>query len=300
VNQRLGVAYLSQGDYRRAIECLGQTVARLGRAQRHERFGTSTVLAASSCAWLAWCHAELGRFAEGTAFGDEGLHIAEEINHLASLLVALWGSGLSALRQGDLPRALILLERAMGICMDADLPTFFSRVAAALGSAYVLTGRVIDVVALLPQMMEQTMATALVEFQTFCCISLGEMQLLSGHLEDAHTLAEQALTQACERQERGNQAYALRLLGDIAAQGEPREVAHAAAYYRQALALAAEPGMRPLVAHCHRGLGTLYATTGQTEQARVELSTAIELYRAMDMTFWLPQTAAALAQEKGR
>jgi hypothetical protein len=58
--------------------------------------------------------------------------------------------------------------------------------------------------------------------------------------------------------------------------------------------------MRPLQAHCHLGLGTLYAATGQQEQARAELSTAIEMYQSMDMTFWLPQTAAALAQVEGR
>jgi hypothetical protein len=54
--------------------------------------------------------------------------------------------------------------------------------------------------------------------------------------------------------------------------------------------------MRPLVAHCHLGLGTLYAKTGQPAQARPELTAAIALYRAMDMTFWLPQAEAALAQ----
>jgi hypothetical protein len=54
--------------------------------------------------------------------------------------------------------------------------------------------------------------------------------------------------------------------------------------------------MRPLQAHCHRGLGTLYATIGRAEQARAELSTAIDLYRAMGMTFWLPQAETALAQ----
>ena len=58
--------------------------------------------------------------------------------------------------------------------------------------------------------------------------------------------------------------------------------------------------MRPLQAHCHRGLGTLYATAGQREQARAALSTAIEMYRAMEMTFWLPETEAALAQVEGR
>ena len=58
--------------------------------------------------------------------------------------------------------------------------------------------------------------------------------------------------------------------------------------------------MRPLQAHCHRGLGTLYAATGQREQARSELSTAMELYHAMEMAFWLPETEAALAQVEGQ
>ena len=58
--------------------------------------------------------------------------------------------------------------------------------------------------------------------------------------------------------------------------------------------------MRPLMAHCHRGLGTLYAAAGQREQARTELSTATALYRAMDMVFWLPQAEAALAQVEGQ
>jgi tetratricopeptide (TPR) repeat protein len=97
-------------------------------------------------------------------------------------------------------------------------------------------------------------------------------------------------------QERGHQAYALRLLGNIAARREPPEAAQAEAHYRQALALAEELGMRPLQAHCHLSLGTLYVKTGQRKQARTELSTAIELYRDMDMTFWLPQAEAALAR----
>jgi hypothetical protein len=70
----------------------------------------------------------------------------------------------------------------------------------------------------------------------------------------------------------------------------------AEAYYQQALALAEELGMRPLVAHCHNGLGTLYGRLGREDQARTALDAAIDLYRAMEMTFWLPQTEAALAQ----
>ncbi len=94
----------------------------------------------------------------------------------------------------------------------------------------------------------------------------------------------------------GYQAQAYRLLGESAACGDPPEAEQAETHYRQALALADELGMRPLVAHCHRGLGTLYAATDQREQAHAELSTTIEMYRAMEMTSWLPQTEAALAQ----
>jgi len=132
-----------------------------------------------------------------------------------------------------------------------------------------------------------------------CDVSLGEAQVLAGRLEEAHTLAEQTLAHARAHQERGNQASALHLLGDIAVRREPLESASAEGHYRQALALAEELGMRPLQAHCHRGLGTLYATTGQREPARAALVAALALYRAMDMTFWLPQTEAALAQVRG-
>ena len=120
--------------------------------------------------------------------------------------------------------------------------------------------------------------------------------MLAGRLEDAHALAEQALALARAHQERGNHAYALRLLGDIAARRDPPESEPAVAHYQQALTLADALGMRPLQAHCRRGLGKLYATIGRRAEARTELSAAIELYRAMDMTFWLPQAEMMLAQ----
>ena len=120
--------------------------------------------------------------------------------------------------------------------------------------------------------------------------------MLAGCLEEAHALAERALALAREHQERGHQAYALRLLGDIGARREPPESESAETHYRQALTLAEELGMRPLQAHCHLGLGTLYVQTGRPELARAALTAAIALYRAMDMAFWLPQAEAALAQ----
>jgi tetratricopeptide (TPR) repeat protein len=295
-NQYLGIAYLDLGNYHRAIDCLGQTVAALGGVQQRERFGVDLLPAVLSRAMLAACHAELGTFAEGVALGEEGLRIAEAVAHPGSLMYAIWGVGLLALSQGDLPRALLQLERAVGICQDADLPSRFPEMASTLGAAYTLAGRIADAVLLLTEAMERATATGRVEFQVLCRLSLGEAQVLAGRLEEAHALAEQALALAREHQERGNQAYALRLLGDIAVQCEAPEHGQAEVHYRQALTLAEELGMRPLQAHCHRGLGTLYATTGEWEQAHAELSAAIDLYRAMEMTFWLPQTEAALAQ----
>jgi tetratricopeptide (TPR) repeat protein len=171
--------------------------------------------------------------------------------------------------------------------------------AAALGAAYTLGGRVTDAVPLLMQAIEQTMATDMGRLQALCSLPLGEAQVLAGHLEEAQALAERVLVFAHEHQERGHQAYALRLAGDITARSEPPQSASSEIHYRQALALAEELGMRPLQAHCHRGLSTLYARLGQWEQARTELGAALDLYQAMDMTFWLPQVEAVLAQAEG-
>jgi tetratricopeptide (TPR) repeat protein len=148
--------------------------------------------------------------------------------------------------------------------------------------------------------MEQTMATELHGLQAFCRLPLSEAHLLAGCAEEARALAERVLALAREHQEHGHQAYALRCLGAITARREPPEGALAEAHYRRALALAEELGMRPLQAHCHRALGTLYVAAGQPELACTELSTAIELYRAMGMTFWLPQVETALAAVKER
>jgi class 3 adenylate cyclase/tetratricopeptide (TPR) repeat protein len=298
-NQYLGPPYHAQGDYRRAIACFRQTVASLDEAQRRERFGLPFLPAVVACAFLAACHAELGTFPEGTALGEEGLQIAEAIDHPASLMLASWGIGLLSLRQGDLSRAFPLLEQAMGLCQDMDLSFYFPKVAVALGAVYTLGGRVADTVTLLTQALEQSTVMGRVEDKAPCGLSLSEAQMLTGRLEEAHALTEHALALACAHQERGNQAYALRLLGEIAAHRTPPEIEPAEASYQQALALAEELGMRPLQAHCHRGLGTLYATTGQQEQARTALSTASEMYQSMDMTFWLPQSEAALAQVEG-
>ena len=188
----------------------------------------------------------------------------------------------------------------MDICQAVNVLFWFPWVAVALGTVYTLEGRVADAVPLLTQALELAIATEIAGFQPLCSLALGEAQLLADRLDEAQALAEQALTLARAHQERGNEAYVLRLLGEIAARREPPQSAQAGDYYRQALALAEALGMRPLVAHCHLSLGRLYSHTGRSEQACTALSTALEMYTSMDMTFWLPQTEAVLAQVEGR
>jgi tetratricopeptide (TPR) repeat protein len=163
-----------------------------------------------------------------------------------------------------------------------------------LGHAYALSGRVTEALPLLEQAIAEGSGGA----HAVWTARLGEVYLLTGQSEKARTLAEQALALSRNRKERGYQAWALRLLGEIASQSDPPEIESAEIYYRQALALAEELAMRPLQAHCHLGLGILYVKLAQQAQARAALSTAIDLYRTMDMTFWLPQAEAMLARLK--
>jgi len=172
-NLYLGRAYQLHADYHRAIDCFGQTMASLEGARRDERFGHLIPPAVRSRISLVVCHAEVGTFAEGCALGDEGLRIAEAIDHPASLMFACQAVGLLSLRQGDLPRALPLLERAVGLCGRADLPSYFPTMAGSLGAAYTLGGRVTDAVALLTQAMELTIPMEMLGDQAFCRLSLG-------------------------------------------------------------------------------------------------------------------------------
>jgi tetratricopeptide (TPR) repeat protein len=111
-------------------------------------------------------------------------------------------------------------------------------------------------------------------------------------LEDALAFAERALTLARERSQRPYEAWALRLLGEVAARRDAQE--HADGHYRGALVLARELGMRPLIAHCHLGLGKLYRRTRKREQAMEHLATATTMYRDMGMTYWLEKAEAEL------
>ena len=178
---------------------------------------------------------------------------------------------------------------------DWTLPWFSPYPTAALGYAYALSSRGAEGVALLQDALAALEATGLGHNSLLLLAQLGEAYLLTSRSGEALSSAGRALTLARQRGERGHEAWALRLLGEIGAQQDPPDAANAEEHYREAMALAEELGMRPLVAHCHLGLGKLFRKLGRADAARAELSTAVEMLRSMEMTVWLPEAEAELA-----
>jgi tetratricopeptide (TPR) repeat protein len=191
------------------------------------------------------------------------------------------------------------LEQGLALCRASGGQIDLRPIAAGLGYAYTLQGRLAEGRMLLEEGISESLRMGALLNHALWVAWLSEVCRLAGHGNEAWQHARQALDLARQLKERGNEALALHQLGVVQAHADPPNVAQAEAHYQQALTLAEELGMRPLQAHCHRSFGTLYAATGQREQARAALSAAIEMYRAMDMTFWLPQTEAALAQVEG-
>jgi tetratricopeptide (TPR) repeat protein len=286
-SRTLGVFYQELGDLSRAAELQRQSV----EAADRESDPSSTDMQIRSRAYLAQTLSEVGAFAEGRRHGEEALRRATLEGRGDTPIMAHRCLGHLYLDQGDLEPAIRMLEQGLALCRASDVRGGnLANVAGSLGYAYALQGRLVEGRALLEEGISIMSRTG----QRHALLS--EVCRLAGRNEEAGHHARQALAMARQQKSCKIESLALYQLGAIYAHAAPPDVAQAEAHYQQALALAEELGMRPLQAHCHRGLGTLYAATGQQEQARTALSTAIALYRAMDMTFWLPQAEAVLAQ----
>jgi tetratricopeptide (TPR) repeat protein len=297
---RLGQVYYAGGDFQQALDAARQAMAMLTGKLRYERLGTVTLPAMSSRGHVAVCLAELGSFTEGNVVAEEAVRISEEAEQPYSIAAALIFVGLLSRRQGDIHRAIPALERSLTLVQTAHFPRLFPMVASLLGEAYALAGRAMEGLPLLDQTLERVAAGSHVLYHALVLTELSEALLLVGRMDEASALAGRLLNLSRTHTGRGYQAHAYRLLGETAARGDPPEAEQAETHYCQAVALAQELGMRPLQAHCHLGLGTLYAKLGKSEHARIALARAIPLYRAVDMTFWLPQAEAALAQVEGQ
>jgi tetratricopeptide (TPR) repeat protein len=205
------------------------------------------------------------------------------------------------LAQGDLEAAIRMFEEGLALCRASGQRVLLRVIVGGLGEAYALMGRVAEGLTLLEEARRDDLRTGAVGGAYVTHLrQLSAVYLLAGRVDEAWQHACQALDLARQLKARGDEAHALFQLGAVHAQADPPEVAQGEAQYQAALALAEALGMCPLQAHCHHGIGTLYAKVGRQEQARAELSAAIELYRAIDMTFWLPEAKATLAQVERR
>lgn len=259
--------------------------------------GLATLPAVSIRFSLTCLLAELGRFTEGTAYGEASIQIAEAHGHVFGIYQAYRGLGSLKLQQGHIEHAVPLLEQNLARCQQADMSESSAVMSSRLGIAYVYAGRLQEGLHLL----EQGVARKATRHHDYVLrlILLGSGYGYTGRHSEAFELAMEGLERARTRRERGTEAYAQHLLGQLAAHNLDAEFNQAETWYRQALALAHKLGMRPLQAHCHRDLGHLYNQAGHIEQAHAELGTATEMYRDMEMAHWLPETQAVLAEMPG-
>jgi tetratricopeptide (TPR) repeat protein len=263
----LGVLYHLIGDFGRAAVLLRQNV----EAADRESGTPNTDERIRSQAWLAQTLSALGAFAEGRRHGEEALRLATLAGRGAEPISVHTRLGLLYLAQGDLEQAVRMFDQGLALCRASGNRDLLRPIVSGLGYAYALQGRLAEGRALLEEAISEAIRRGALEAQSLRVAWLSEVCRLAGRGEEAWQHAHAA----------------------------PPDVTQADAHYQQALALADELGMRPLQAHCHLGLGTLYAKAGQSEQGRAALSMAIEMYRGMDMTFWLPQAEATLVQLGG-
>jgi class 3 adenylate cyclase/tetratricopeptide (TPR) repeat protein len=291
----LGQICFASGDFIRAAELLQRNVEAIDR----EGGTFNTDVRIRSLAWLTLSLSILGEFTVGLRCGQEALRLAALAGHGSAPIGAHCCLGALYLAKGDLEPAIRVLDQGLALCHASGNRIWLYMTMASLGSAAALQGRLAEGRALLEEALRESIRMGGHALSP-TAVRLSEVCRLTGRSAEAWQHARQALALARQFKARGNEAHALRQLGVVQAHAVLPDVVQAEAHYQQALTLAKELGMRPLQAHCHRGLGALYRQTGQPERARAELSTAIEMYRDMEMTFWLPETEAALAAVEGR
>jgi tetratricopeptide (TPR) repeat protein len=309
---------LALGDALHQLGEYGRRLALLGEAEARARALDDRVWLGRVLTRMAQGLRITGNLDDAIAMGRQALELAAEIGDCALQGEASLTLGWAYYAIGDFGRATELLRRNVEAAdREAGTPNIYLRIssqawlARTLGALGAFTeGQRHGEEAL-------RLATLAGRGQTPILVHgfLSELYLAQGDLEHAVRVLEPGLAlcrasgnrnllpvivaglgYASALQGRLAAGRALRQLGTVHAHADPPDTAQAEAFYQQALALAEELGMRPLQAHCHQSLGILYAKTSRPEQAQAELTAAIDLYRAMDMTFWLPQAATALAQ----
>ncbi|HSF02950.1 MAG TPA: hypothetical protein VLA62_08065, partial [Solirubrobacterales bacterium] len=289
-NAYLGAACLVTGDYAAGERLLRANLELLEGELSGQRLGLTVFPAVNARARLAWCLAERGEFTDGLSLGEEALRMAETLDHPFSLVTACTLLAYLHRVRGQLGRAQPVLERGLALCEQWGVTLWAPILTASLGAVRAQSGDVGPGLRLIQEAMTQCEATGLGFFHTLIVIHRGEACALARRIGDALAFAEQALKLARQRGERGYEAWALRLLGDVESLREPADAGSARTLYERATRLAADLGMRPLAAHCHLGLGQAVRLSGESRESDKHFATAAGLVREMGMRPWDART----------
>jgi tetratricopeptide (TPR) repeat protein len=289
---RLAQAHLSRGDYREAARLLTRNIDLLEKSELGNTASALNESAVVSRMQLAICFADLGEISSAIAAGEESIRFAKAMDRVDLLAGAHCGLGVAYLAKGEFDWAIAALEECVRVCRLRELRVWLALAQSPLGEAYMLTGRVAVAVLRLEHAVKHS--AFLKHSQAMRVVNLGQAYLWHGRLSDARQAAHHALSLARQHQERGHEAWALRLLGEIDSCSHPPDREAAKINYHQALARADELGMRPLVARCHLGLGALQREAKDRLQAQRHLMTAMGLFREMGMDSWAARTEQLL------
>jgi tetratricopeptide (TPR) repeat protein len=286
-------AHYLRGEYERVVEQAIDNLAALPVDWVHERFGVTAPVSVWDRSWLVLSLAQLGRFAEATQYEAEAIRLAEPTQHAFTVGVAYRAVGTLHLLEGDWATARSRFEHGIAVARAGNVVLHLpwavassSWVLAQLGEAREALNRFREG----EQLLEGQAARGIIFSHGWAYHALGRACLLLGQLDEARRLADRTVESSPSHP--GFVAHARHLLGDIATHPDRFDAEGGEAHYCGALALAEPRGMRPLVAHCHFGLGKLHRRTGKREQAQEHLRTATTMYREMDMRFWLEQVEA--------
>ena len=289
----LGPALAARGDHRRATEILTAGVERLRGDLIRDVMGTTGILSVFSRIYLAASLAELGEFAAAMLHAEAALRIAESVSHVYSLAFAYYGIGTVHVIRGDVPRSIAALERGLDLCRSWNLPLMLPLLGTSLGHAYCLAARPDDAIRLLEEAEGRASAMSRMGGHAMLLVRLGEAYLQVLRVGDADRCARHAIKLSRKHTERGLEAHALRLFGELAA-NDPSALDASEGSYRQAIARAEELEMGPLLARCYLDLGQLHRRIGRRDNADSHLSAAVSLFRALDMPYWLERAQAHL------
>jgi tetratricopeptide (TPR) repeat protein len=288
-------AYYYRGEYDRVVEFATDNLAALPADWVREYFGLTVPVSVFSRAWLIMSLAELGRFAEAARYEAEAIRLAESTQHLFAIGWAYFAASMLHLLKGDWARARSLVDHWIAMLRTANAAIQLPWAVAASAWALARLGEAseaLDRVREAEQLLEHEAAKGIVGHQIWAYDAVSRACLLLGRLDEARRLGNRAVESSLRQP--GLAAHALRLLGEIASHPDQLDPESGTARFREAMTLAELHGMRPLIAHCHLGLGRLYRHIGETQHARDNLTAATTMYREMEMGFWLEQGEAEM------